>query len=91
MMGMVTYPPTFPRYNQLLADEEGNLWLLLPSRGPEYCRTWVKMNQQGAVLARVVVPHAGAVIAAAIQQGRLYASEVRYSDDVARIAVYQLP
>jgi hypothetical protein len=91
MMGMVTYPATLPRYNHLLADEGDNLWLLLPGRGPDYRRIWVKMNEQGEILARVSVPHTGAVIAAAIRQGRLYTSEVRYSDDVARIAVYQLP
>ena len=91
MMGMVTYPSTHPRYDQLLADDRGNLWLLLPSRGPDYRRTWMRMSQQGSILSRVSVPHAGAVFAAVIQQGRLYTSEIRYSDDVARIAVYQLP
>lgn len=89
MLRDVEYPALRQRYDQLAFDErEQVVWAAVPSAATSYARTWFVCALTTTSFCRTVsVPHQGAVLAAVVRDGVLYAIE-RPAGGAARVAKY---
>ena len=73
----VSFPATLPWYEQMvLGDDGATLWVLLPSTGRSYTRSWRILGlADGRVRRDVTVPHSANVIAGAVRDEALYTIE----------------
>jgi hypothetical protein len=87
-----TFPEFRQLYDRLVVDATGEtLWVLMSGSGRGYARTWnVYSTASGALQRSVQVPHAGAVVAAVVRDGALYAVEQPLNGS-GRVTRYTLP
>jgi len=87
----VRFPEARQRFDLLLLDDRGHLWIQLPSLRQTYERRWRHYSPAGTLLEEVHVPHFGNVSSATIRDGVLYTTELRQATDQARLAAYRRP
>ena len=71
----MVFPASHPLFEQALASDDAQFWILRSTRGESRDRTWNRYSLSGRPAPAVLVPHRGDVLAAAVRQGVLFTVE----------------